>query len=377
MRWRKEKDFLSFFNEKTGRYFRTGILENGKDTGEDPFMASFPELLDVGIMGHCKHGKSGLCIKAGIECYQDGLHAEQPNMSLEDFRWIAQQCRGQTYQFALGGCGDPDQHEQFEEILKICRENKIVPNFTTSGLGMTPEIAQLCKEYCGAVAVSWYRSSYTLRAIQMLLDAGVKTNIHYVLNKHTLEEAILRLKEQSFPEGINAVIFLLHKPVGLGTEENMIRRDNPLLEEFMECIMSETADFMEQRKNPFKIGFDSCTVPALLHHPGTINPDSLDTCEGARWSAYITPDRKMLPCSFDNQGQKWAVDLRKHTIKEAWDSAAFEDFRDHFRRACPDCAKRNLCMGGCPICPDIVLCSLKKFGRRDGLEIYSRIKQVM
>lgn len=53
MRIRKENDFLSMFDEETGRYLRTGIIRDGKDTGEDPFMSSFPELLDVGIMGHC------------------------------------------------------------------------------------------------------------------------------------------------------------------------------------------------------------------------------------------------------------------------------------------------------------------------------------
>jgi len=36
---------------------RSGILDkDGRDTGIDPFMASFPHLLDVGIMGHCAHG---------------------------------------------------------------------------------------------------------------------------------------------------------------------------------------------------------------------------------------------------------------------------------------------------------------------------------
>ena len=162
---KKDKNFISCFNQETGFYFRTGILEDGKDTGVDPFMTSFPELLDVGIMGHCIHGKTGLCQKAGIGCYQDGLHSNNPNMTLEDFKKIAEQCKGKTFQFALGGCGDPDQHEHFEEILKVCKENGIVPNFTTSGFGMTKALAKLCKQYCGAVAVSWYRSPYTLKAI--------------------------------------------------------------------------------------------------------------------------------------------------------------------------------------------------------------------
>ena len=183
MKIRKERDFLSIFDETTGRYVRTGIIENGRDSGRDPFMASFPELLDVGIMGHCIHGKKGLCLRAGIECYQDGLHRNDADMSVEDFRSIARQCSGRTYQFALGGCGDPDQHENFSDILEICRQEGIVPNFTTSGFGMTEGIAQKCQKYCGAVAVSWYRSRYTERAIEMLTKAGVKTNIHYVLSR--------------------------------------------------------------------------------------------------------------------------------------------------------------------------------------------------
>lgn len=371
---KKDKNFISCFNQETGFYFRTGILEDGKDTGVDPFMASFPELLDVGIMGHCIHGKTGLCQKAGIGCYQDGLHSNNPNMSLEDFKKIAEQCKGKTFQFALGGCGDPDQHEHFEEILKVCKENGIVPNFTTSGFGMTKALAKLCKQYCGAVAVSWYRSPYTLKAINLLLAEGVKTNIHYVLSKSTLTEALQHLQSDAinsdlaqstsqgglaqsysryslqFPKGINAVIFLLHKPVGLGTKEDMITRDN---KDFLNFL-----DLVNEREFPYKIGFDSCTVPALINLD-KVDPNCLDTCEGGRWSAYITPDMKLLPCSFDNQEQKWAVDLAQYSIAEAWESSTFNDFRNHFSHSCPDCKHRTSCMGGCPIVPEIVLCDKK------------------
>lgn len=373
---KKDKNFISCFNQETGFYFRTGILEDGKDTGVDPFMASFPELLDVGIMGHCIHGKTGLCQKAGIGCYQDGLHSNNPNMSLEDFKKIAEQCKGKTFQFALGGCGDPDQHEHFEEILKVCKENGIVPNFTTSGFGMTKALAKLCKQYCGAVAVSWYRSPYTLKAINLLLAEGVKTNIHYVLSKSTLTEALQHLRRDElnnsidrnkfnsqgglaqsysryslqFPKGINAVIFLLHKPVGLGTKEDMITKEN---KDFLNFL-----DLVNEREFPYKIGFDSCTVPALINLD-KVDPNCLDTCEGGRWSVYITPDMKLLPCSFDNQEQKWAVDLAQYSIAEAWESSTFNDFRNHFSHSCPDCKHRTSCMGGCPIVPEIVLCDKK------------------
>ena len=164
---------------------------------------------------------------------------------------------------------------------------------------MNEHIARLCKKYCGAVAVSWYRSEYTLHAIELLTAAGVKTNIHYVLCRHTAAEALQRLKERSFPERINAVVFLLHKPVGLGSRGNMVRQDNEDFRRLIEYVSSESCRY--------KIGFDSCTVPALIRHPGNIDADSLDTCEGARWSAYVTPDMKLLPCSFDNQEQRWAA----------------------------------------------------------------------
>ena len=61
-----------------------------------------------------------------------------------------------SHNCALGGRGDPDMHENFEEILYYAATNHVVPNFTTSGLGMTPEKAAICKAYCGAVACSMY-----------------------------------------------------------------------------------------------------------------------------------------------------------------------------------------------------------------------------
>ena len=125
--------------------------------------------------------------------------------------------------------------------------------------------------------------------------------------------------------------------------------DDERVKEFFRLIDTGSFDF--------KIGFDSCTVPALINFTHNINQDSFDTCEGGRWSAYITADMKMLPCSFDNQDMRWAVDLKTHTIQEAWDSEQFEDFRDHFKNSCGNCDRRYECRGGCPIRRQIVLCN--------------------
>lgn len=282
-------------------------------------------------------------------------------MAVDDFRGIAEQCRHKTNQFALGGRGDPDQHEHFEDLLRICRDNDIVPNFTTSGYGMTPEIAALCKKYCGAVAVSWYRSDYTLRAIQMLLAAGVKTNIHYVLGKNTIDEALDRLGAADFPIGINGIVFLLHKPAGLGSQTNVLSDDDPRVAEFFR--------YVDCGSTRYKVGVDSCTVPGIVNHCRRVTPQSLDTCEGGRFSCYISADLEMLPCSFD-QDHRYGVSLRGSDIETVWNSPTFNAFRDSLRNSCPHCKKREACMGGCPLMPNVVLCGSEK---KD--QIYSTIKR--
>lgn len=401
--------FIEVFNKKTGFYARTGVIENGLDTGRDPFMRDFPQLIDVGVMGHCLHGKSGLCMKSGVQCYQDGLHRCDPNMSVEDFRQIVEECKGKCFSFAIGGRGDFDQHENFEEILKICTENDIVPNFTSSGLGFTEEIVELCKKYCGAVAISNYshlekvrmkrekteeemlktrqyigdkariqefvddgwmtatadendenydyleltyeNNNYTYHALKMLIDAGVKTNIHYVVGNNSIDEAMERLQNNDFIDGLNAVIFLLHKPIGLGKESNVLKVNDPRVKEFYH---------LGNQHHPYKIGYDTCNSPAIVNFERNIPEECYDACEGARHSCYIDSNMKMIPCSFDNQDLKWAVDLRTHSIKEAWDSKQFEDFRNHFRNSCHGCKDRHLCRGGCPLARSIVLCDKKE-----------------
>lgn len=425
--------FRSVFNTNTGDYIRSGIIDdNGKETNKDPFMTSFPELIDIGIMGSCIHGQLGLCKASDVQCYQDGLNTKLNNMSLTDYKKIIDECAGKTFQVALGGRGDPDQHEHFDEILRYTKENNIVPNYTTSGIGLTKEHVKLSKKYCGAVAVSWYsrlnkpelalrdrctegfkkvykdesdipvlftlggdsntvkwnaqsyvingedyrwdelhhmyysdtaqhygvykvynevrEHNYTIKSIQNLVRAGVTTNIHFVLSNSSIEEAILRLKYNGFPKGINAVIFLLHKPVGLGQMNEVLTLEDPRLIEFF--------DLIEHKKLGYKVGFDYCTVPGLLNMCKSIDRVSMETCEAARWSMYITSGMIALPCSFDNQAKVYGVDLNEvGNIQTAWDSNEFNAVRRILESRCSGCKDRGDCLGGCPLMDSITLCN--------------------
>ena len=146
------------------------------------------------------------------------------------------------------------------------------------------------------------------------------------------------------------MIFLLHKPAGQGTKANVLSFDDPRVAEFFALV---------DRRHPFKVGMDSCNVPGAIHFCKSVLPESLDTCEGGRFSCYIGADMIMVPCSFDQQ-KRYEVSLREMTIVEAWDSEPFEQFRNKMRHACPGCEKKELCMGGCPLMPEIVFCNSEK-----------------
>ena len=225
-------------------------------------MRAFPELLDVGIMGHCNSGQ--YCRNAGIDCYQKGLTTYAPHMSYENFMEIVKQAAGKTFQIALGGAGDPNKHPQIEDILKSCRAYRIVPNMTTSGFLMTDNEIGLIKQYCGAVAISWYSrlidgkesNQETIDAVERLVKSGCTTNIHYVVSKDTINEAITRLEMDSFPKGVNAVVFILYKPVGNGVIEKVLKNTDSRIERFLSLATKV--------KHPYRVGFDTCFTPALL-----------------------------------------------------------------------------------------------------------------
>lgn len=339
--------YISFYEPSTGIGARSNVYdENGNETNIEPFMGTLPDLLDIGIMGHCAHGLSGLCALSGVQCYQEGGYRIEPNMTFENFKKIIDQAKGHVFQVALGGRGDPDMHPDIVKILHYCDHHGITPNFTTSGFGLKDELLPIIKQYCGAVAVSWYRTDITLNTIQHLLDYGIKTNIHYVLSNSTIDEAIDHLTHNKFPSGINRIIFLMHKPIGQGEESEVLHYDDPRVKTFFNLIDNkEIAD---------KTGFDSCGVPGLVHYTRNLHDSSIEACEAGRFSAYVSNDFKLIPCSFEKDST-YAIPLSEHGLLEAWNSLAFNQFRLKHNGQCLNCPQHHRCTA-CPIVPNISLC---------------------
>lgn len=321
----KNNKYELLFNTKTGVEVVYGINDN-----PDPFYLELPSLLDIGVMGHCQNK----C----YFCYQG--HTSEPNMKLEDFKNIIDQVKHHTNQVALGGRGDPNHHENFKEIVVYARENGVVPNYTTSGINLTDEQIEISK-LCGAVAVSDYGTEHTYNAIERLIKAGIKTNIHLLFTHGTFDKSVKILyghnpwKKKKISlvniEKLNAVIFLLFKPQGAGKK----------LVELIPTTynLSVFADLVFNPKTIFKVGMDSCLVNHVLKHvdPDPIQKQSIDTCEGARMSAYITPDMKMTPCSFADKAL--GIPIGKKDISYIWNkSMKFKSFRKVLKKnpnTCP------------------------------------------
>lgn len=330
--------FIELFNDETGTLIRSNILDNGIETEQPPSMRSFPELIDIGIMGACSAGKTGVCRNAGVDCYQRGMESFEKNMDFDDYSKIITQCKGRVFQIALGGAGDPNKHKFFADILHITRENRIVPNYTTSGYNLTDREIELTQKYCGAVAVSYYSkldkdgnedNPSTIEAIERFVKAGCITNVHYVLSKKNIKEVIYRVKNGVFPKGINAVVFLLYKPIGLASREYVIDYGNPDYLELLRLVTS--AD------SKWRYGFDTCQSPAIYEFAPSVATESIEFCEAARFSMYINSKCVAFPCSFGIEDNVFAVDLKQHTLQEAWESESFAKFRKQQVEMCTDC----------------------------------------
>lgn len=331
-----DEDYFIYFNKESGVLIRQGITNDCT-----PFYSKHgPELLDISITNYCERGCSFCYRKSN----KNGKH-----ISLNDYKYILREAKKcDVVQVALGG-GNPNQHPQFEQILQLTAEEGIIPSYTTNGDGLTEKIIDATKKYCGAVAVSLYKpytsSFYT---VEKFIEAGIKTNVHFMLNSSTINDAIDIMR--NIPkqlQGVNAIIFLNYKPQN--NDESLLLKNSTQYKEFFELI--NTVNW------PFKIGFDSCTISFIMT---LLDVDycSVDFCEAGRFSAFIKEDMKVYPCSFMANTIKGDSLINEGLLNIWMNSEQFTNVRKKIlSNRCKDvCIKCKQCMGGCPVYEKINLC---------------------
>ncbi|MDP4209683.1 MAG: radical SAM protein [Bacteroidota bacterium] len=329
-------DYNFIADQESGMTFRWG-----KTFKDNPNFAPVPELVDISISNHCSKGCD--------YCYRNSK-PDNSFMSLDDYKFVLSslnhQKYGNVFQVALGG-GEPLEHPEILEILNITRQFNIVPNFTTNGKNITQSIIDNIYGKVGAVAVSLNNmNDISNSKIKLLINGGIRTNIHYVIDRNNIKQAIQILKGD-FNENlkrINALIFLTYKPSGRGNLENILVT-NSVLNDFIELI--------DNSKASCNIGFDACFVPMLMRFTKT-NIDFIDSCEVGFFSVYIDENLRVSPCSFSNNTNSYS--LNEFDFYDIWLNK-FDSFRTKVTNACiQECNAKNICKGCCHYFPEITTC---------------------
>ncbi|ENZ5591885.1 radical SAM/SPASM domain-containing protein [Enterococcus faecalis] len=318
------------FNQENGFFLRKEFPKYS-----EPFMSHHgPELIDISITNWCDKGCSF--------CYKES-NCHGNHMSIKTFDMILNQAQKMDcLQIALGG-GNPNQHPDFCEMIKLSRVNYgIVPSYTTNGRGLTTGILEATKKYCGAVAVSYYSDSEVKSSVQNFNAFGIKPNIHFLLDSKNIKKAIEILKRPpKFFEGVNAIVFLNYKPVGRGIKKELICKESAHVRTFF----SEISKF--QKKYKTGIGFDSCSVSGIKKYLN-ISDVFVEPCESARFSMYIDENAKAYPCSF-MLGKYSGIEVTDNNLEQIWLNAiTFVNIRKLLK-------SRNGegCINGCPLFPEI------------------------
>jgi radical SAM protein with 4Fe4S-binding SPASM domain len=329
---------------KTGVTFRWGDSFN-----EDPYMAPWPELVDISISNYCTNDCE--------YCYRQSSETGS-FMSVEDFQTCLEQLSnpkfGGVFQIALGG-GEPLLHPDVSRMLRLAKEHNIVPNYTTSGKFFTTENLKTTRECCGAIAVSWDPTrNLTLNELKdlgkLLKVNHIASNIHFVVSNSTIGTAIKILKGDldEYLVNFNSVIFLTYKPTGRASKSDIIQQ-SPDLKEFLR--------FVDESPTDLKIGFDACFIPVLIKHTA-IDTDFVDSCECGFFSLYIDEKLNVSPCSFCND-ESYSYNLNEISIEDIWQEK-LSDYREfvaeNTKDSCADCDKNSECRGRCPFFEELFLC---------------------
>ncbi|MCK6526678.1 radical SAM protein [Myxococcota bacterium] len=262
-----------------------------------------------------------------------------------------------VFEVAFGG-GEPVLRDDLLDLAREARDLGLVPNLTTSGIGLTAHAARRMAGLFGQVNVSldgfgagyeavrgWDGTRTALAALERLGEAGVRAGVNTVLtrsNVGNLADMGAALAER----GVAEWQWLRLKPAGDGAQvyETMALSADEALTLWPRALSVEAETGLAMR-------FDCALVPFLAAHglpPDRLRRLGVEGCAGGHslWSRGASGG--YAPCSFVEAGagggaeaaEIWAAD----PVLGAWRRRA-EDPPE----PCASCDYREVCRGGCRV----------------------------
>lgn len=352
----KSPDYNLIFNPNNGFMARWG-----KTQDEDPILCPVgPEIADIEISTVCNGiGRSMDTRKPCSWCYKSNT-GEGENMSLETFKRVFSQFPKILTQIAFG-IGDLDGNPDLMNILAYTRQQGVIPNITTNGMGLDELWAGKLAGVCGAVAVSHYHiDSVCFEAVRLLTQvAGLKqVNIHKLLSEETYQDCfrlidlVAEHKKMGGPlKDLKAIVFLLLKPKGDRNRLHGITSD----EQYKAVIE-------HARSKNVAIGMDSCSAPMVLRNVEEQVIPSIEPCESTLFSIYVNVKGEMFPCSFTEGTPGWekGIDLVNPAAPNGgwWWGDKLVQFRKKLLDSSSGCADKCNVQKHCRSCPvyDVTPC---------------------
>ncbi len=266
-----------------------------------------------------------------------------------------------VFHIAFGG-GEAFGRADFLSLARYARQKGIVPNVTTNGHFMTPELAEQCRVF-GQINVSIdgvgsaYREVRGVdgfaaadRALSLLLGAGCKVGINCVISRPNFDH-LPDLVRYAALKGIGDILFLRVKPTGRGRDTYESMRLTAEQHRRLFPYLSELTG-----KHGVMLRMDCSFVPAVCWHgPDREAMEFFDVrgCVAGDTLAGVTCAGGLQACSFshDTLGDVWQM---KQVWHESHVLRAFRQWPQSAPEPCASCEYLALCRGGCHIVAEAV-----------------------
>ncbi|MFN7956035.1 MAG: radical SAM protein [bacterium] len=256
---------------------------------------------------------------------------------------------------AMGG-GESYLRPDLFTLAAHARERGMVPNVTTSGLGMTAELAKRSRVFgqvnvsvdgcegwddaAGRPAGSWRTAA---SALALLRAAGVRAGVNCVVTRHNVDR-LETLARAVRALGVREIEFLRLKPTGRGAVDYARLVLTPAQARAVYPLVLGLA-----RSARIRPRIDCSFLPMACHHrpdPERMRLLGMLGCEAGHHLASVDSVGRVHACSFLDDGQVLAGGLAAE-----WDAAdalvRYRSFKSVAPEPCRSCEYLDVCGGGC------------------------------
>lgn len=308
-----------FTKEQEERY------QHGRRYGSSVF-SPVPETVDISITDKCGFGCT--------YCYQDSRPRREhaPKDLVEK---IILGFDSPPYQIAIGG-GEPTEHPDFPYILRRARELGTVPNYTTNGEKLIPEVVEATNEVCGGVAMTYHAFKgieWFVKHYKALREAiKVQVNVHLIADKDVAKNLLDLISRKEELGKLRLVLLAYYPDVGRANMDGILDKKTYMRDLPKALIAAQEAGY--------DIAFSEGLLPFILSRPELgIRSQFFMRSEGL-FSCYFNPKGQMSHSSFspahEDEPTVWAESPQK-----MWDS--LHTSYGPGGNACYHCKMRSQC----------------------------------